>query len=82
MIIPVLTGLDTMATADAFCCIEENASRFAIIQFARWDEVAVLLTKNLRGTFAHAASLADRFLTPDVYHFLLATVNYGGENGR
>lgn len=57
MIVPVLTRLDTMATADAFCCIEENASRFAVTQFARWDEVAVLLTKNLRGTFAHAASL-------------------------
>jgi hypothetical protein len=57
MIIPVLTGLDTMATADAFCCIEENASRFAVTQFAGWDEIAVRLTKNLGGTFAPASSL-------------------------
>ena len=57
MIIPVFTGLDTMATADAFRCIKENASRFPVTQFAGWDEVAESLTKNLRGIFGHAASL-------------------------
>ena len=42
MIVPVFTRLDTMATADAFGRIEENASRSAVTKLSGWDEIAVL----------------------------------------
>jgi hypothetical protein len=81
MIVPVLTSLDAVTTPYAFGCVEENASRFAVTQSARWDEVAVLLTRSFQGTFSHERpSSYSFFLTPEVYHFLFTTVNYGRGN--
>ena len=74
MIVPVLTSLDTVTTADAFGRIEENASRFAIAEPRDRNQAAVLLTALGRAcqTITHAP----------MYHFFFAAVNSGDVRKR
>src|SRR6516225_2030453 len=74
MVVPILAGLHAVATADALCCIEQDASRFAVSESTCWNEVAVLLSQSLGGIVGHQRSFPElRSLT--IYHFRFPPVN-------
>jgi hypothetical protein len=66
VIVPVFTCLDTVTATDAFGCIEENASRFAIAESRGWNQAAV--------SFEYSQSRLSVCAHATMYHFFFAAV--------
>jgi hypothetical protein len=58
VIVPVFTRLHAVAAANTLGGIEENASRLAVSEPRRGNEIAVFYRQSFGGIYSHAASLS------------------------